>query len=108
MNKAKLASSQFGGTDFVSVSFSGTRGLGRIKHERPSNIDLSTLRQNLPVEFLRGVGLAEELIAAKSLMHENASNYLSCFISFSTNDQAFAEKLYRDLQGAGCAAVLMT
>lgn len=101
MDSADFELAEFGETDFINVTLSGARGLGNTKHESPSNIDLTTLRQNLPIGFLRGVGLSEELISAQPLFGADASDYYSCFISFSTKDQRFAEKLYADLQACG-------
>ena len=86
MDGANFTSAEFGETDFINVSLSGARGLGKSKHESPSNLDLATLKQSLPIWFLRGVGLSEELISAQPLFGAEASSYYSCFISFSTKD----------------------
>ncbi len=101
MDNAHFGLAEFGETDFINVTLSGARGLGSAKHESPSNIDLTTLRQSLPIGFLRGVGLSEELINVQPLFGADASGYYSCFISFSTKDQKFTEKLYADLQASG-------
>jgi uncharacterized protein YjbI with pentapeptide repeats len=101
MDGADFRSAEFGETDFINISLSRARGLGTAKHETPSNIDLATLRQSLPLVFLRGIGLSEEIVSAQSMFGADASAYHSCFISFSTKDHRFAEKLYADLQASG-------
>jgi len=51
--------------------------------------------------FLRGVGLPDRLIEyLPSLLNEAIQHY-SCFISYSSKDQAFAERLHTDLQNKG-------
>ena len=53
--------------------------------------------------FLRGAGVPENFITyMKSLAGtENAFEFYSCFISYSTKDQDFADRLYADLQARG-------
>ncbi len=76
-----------------------------MQHDGPSNIGLDTVYQSrgkIPAEFLRGAGVPEELISSliswseKTLIH-----HYSCFVSYSSKDQHFAEKLYHDLEGKG-------
>jgi TIR domain len=88
----------FGGAVLAEV-----QGLDRCKHEGPSVIDFSTLESSgpLPIAFLRGVGLPDNLIDyLPSLLNEAIQHY-SCFISYSSKDQAFAERLHADLQNSG-------
>jgi hypothetical protein len=66
-------------------------------------IDFQTLQASgaLPVSFLRGVGLPDTMIDyLPSLLNEAIQCY-SCFISYSSKDQAFAERLHSDLQNKG-------
>ena len=70
---------------------------------RPSIIDYRTLERSgrLPLSFLRGVGLPDSFIEClPSLLHQAIQRY-SCFISYSTKDQDFAERLHADLQNKG-------
>lgn len=100
MDDVDFGLAEFGETDFINTTLNRARGLASARHDSPSNIDLKTLRHILPIKFLRGVGLSDELIAAQ-LFEPDASGYHSCFISFSTRDEKFAEKLYDDLQVSG-------
>src|SRR5262245_39860572 len=69
----------------------------------PCMIDVQTLEKSgpLPVAFLRGAGLPDRLIEyLPSLLNEAIQHY-SCFISYSSKDQDFAERLHADLQNKG-------
>ena len=64
----------------------------------PSVVDNRTLAKtkNLPIEFLRGCGLPDSVINT-----DIVESYWSCFISYSSKDQEFADMLYNDLQVNG-------
>jgi hypothetical protein len=55
----------------------------------------------LPLEFLRGCGLPDSLIAEALKPRRETAQYCSCFISYSSKDQDFADRLYVDLQSKG-------
>jgi uncharacterized protein YjbI with pentapeptide repeats len=77
-------------------------GLDKCEHGAPSIIDpytLSTL--NLPISFLRGCGIPEQLIEYLPSLTGAAIKFYSCFISYSAKDQLFAERLHADLQNKG-------
>src|SRR5262249_51049013 len=63
-------------------------------------LDYRTLQKSgpLPLAFLRGVGLPDMLIDYLPSLLNQAIQHYSCFISYSTKDQEFAERLYADLQ----------
>jgi uncharacterized protein YjbI with pentapeptide repeats len=109
---------------FSDVDLSGVSGLGEMFHEGPSTIGIDTIYKShgqIPKVFLRGCGLADwEIEAAKwydpslsaadakdiasrvvSLRASQPFQYYSCFISYSTKDQDFADRLYADLQAKG-------
>src|SRR4051794_6199036 len=69
----------------------------------PSIIDHRTLQRSgpLPLAFLRGVGLPDPLIDYLPPLLNQPIQMYSCFISYSSRDQAFAERLYADLQNKG-------
>src|SRR5262249_31956697 len=88
---------------FGKTTLSEVEGLDQCGHAGPSIIDFQTLKNSgrLPIEFLRGVGLPVPLIDYfPSLLNEAIQHY-SCFISYSSMDQEFAERLHADLQNKG-------
>ena len=72
-------------------------------HLGPSILDYRTLAKSwpLPLPFLRGCGLPDEFIEYLPSLLNQAIQFYSCFISYSTMDQAFAERLHADLQSKG-------
>jgi hypothetical protein len=75
-------------------------GLEACYHQGPSIIDHRTLAKSgsLPLTFLRGCGLPDQYIEYLSSVFNHAIQFYSCFISYSTEDQAFTQRLYADLQ----------
>jgi len=57
----------------------------------------------LPLAFLRGCGLPDSFIEYLSSLVATglAIRFYSCFISYSTKDQDFADRLHADLQNKG-------
>ena len=87
-------------TVFGAITLSEVKGLDQCQHAGPSIVDFQTLKNSgpLPLAFLRGVGLPDNLIEdLPSLLNEPIQFY-SCFISYSGKDAAFAERLHADLQ----------
>jgi uncharacterized protein YjbI with pentapeptide repeats len=91
-------------TTFGSVDLSLAKGLETVEHDGPSTIGINTIYQswgNIPEVFLRGCGVHEDFITyARSLITKPLEFY-SCFISYSSSDQDFAERLHSDLQSKG-------
>lgn len=56
---------------------------------------------SLPIGFLRGVGLQENFIEYLPSLLSQPIEFYSCFISYSSRDQDFADRLYADLQSKG-------
>jgi hypothetical protein len=97
-NEAQLDETIFGDTNLRDA-----RGLDACIHLGPSILDHRTLAKSgrLPLAFVRGCGLPDKLIEyLPSLLNEPIQFY-SCFISYSTEDQPFAERLHADLQNKG-------
>jgi hypothetical protein len=91
-------------TIFANVDLSDCEGLEDILHVGPSSIDVETIYRSkgkMPDIFLRGCGLPDDFIAYAKSLSTNPVEYYSCFISYSTKDQAFAERLHADLQNKG-------
>ncbi len=104
-------SAVFAHTRMLNTDFGGAKGLAATRHIGPSMIDTETLMKSghLPSEFLRGSGLSEAAIKATyagdpdglaTMLGSEGESY-SCFISYSSKDEVFAEKLLHDLQERG-------
>jgi hypothetical protein len=98
LSGANLSGASLGGahlveTVFANVDLSATKGLDACMHNGPSILDHSTLQRSgrLPLAFLRGCGLPDRLIEYLPSLLEKAIQYYSCFISYSSKDDAFAK-----------------
>lgn len=92
------------GTQLGNVDLSQSKGLAKVAHTGPSTIGIDTIYRscgNIPEEFLRGAGVPEPFIVQmKSLVAAMSPiEFYSCFISYSSKDQEFAERLHADLRG---------
>jgi hypothetical protein len=106
LKNADLSGSTIGATKFIKADLSEVRGLASLFHHYRSIIDIDTIyrsRDKLPDEFLRGCGLPESFIVQiPSLIGAlQPLQFYSCFISYSSKDQPFADRLYIDLQNKG-------
>ena len=95
---AVLAETVFAGTNLAEA-----KGLETVEHGGPSTIDHRTFEQSgdLPLAFLRGCGLPDDLIDFYTARYGKAIQFYSCFISYSTKDQELADRLHADLQDNG-------
>ncbi len=99
---ADLTDAEAGWTVFGALDLRKTKGLKSVRHSGPSTIGIDTIYKSkgkIPEAFLKGCGVPDEFI--KSLHSLVAKGYHSCFISYSTLDQEFAERLHADLQAKG-------
>ena len=103
LSGANLSAADLSGTIFGAVDLSETKGLDQCVHLGLSIIDHQTLQRSgpLPLVFLRGVGLPDNLIEYLPSLLNQAIQFYSCFISYSSKDQDFAERLHADLQNKG-------
>jgi uncharacterized protein YjbI with pentapeptide repeats len=103
LSGTNLAEARLYETIFVDLNLSSVVGLETCHHHGPSIIDHRTLQKSgsLPTPFLRGVGLPERLIDYLPTLFNQAIRYYSGFISYSTKDQEFADRIYADLQNKG-------
>jgi hypothetical protein len=101
--RSELRSASMWQTVLGNVNLAGARGLDKVRHQGPSTLDERTLRQSwpLPDVFLRGCGLSDDLIRHLPSLLNQAIEFYSCFISYSSRDQAFAYRLHADLQNKG-------
>jgi uncharacterized protein YjbI with pentapeptide repeats len=101
---ANLSRALCGNTYFVNVDLSGTLKLDEIEHISRSHVGIDTIYRSkgkIPESFLRGAGVPENFIAYMRSLTDEALAFYSCFISYSTKDQDFADRLYADLQARG-------
>lgn len=103
LDGADLSETILGETLLVNTNLRTAKGLDTTVHYGPSVIDHRTLAQSgrLPLAFLRGCGLPDRLIDYLPSLLNEAIRFYSCFISYSTADQEFAERLHADLQNKG-------
>lgn len=118
LNEANLRKADLSGTDLSRAALSGAKffltrfggtwlldasGLESCIHYGLSYLDYHTLARSepLPRPFLRGCGLSETFIEYLRSLFNAPIQFHSLFISYSTKDQDFAERLHADLQNKG-------
>ncbi len=75
-----------------------------MQHRAPSTIGIDTIyksKGNIPEVFLRGAGVPEDFIVYMRSLVGKAIEFYSCFISYSSQDDDFAQRLHADLQQKG-------
>ena len=93
-----------GWTVFGAVDLSVVKGLESVIHAGPSTIGIDTVyasQGRIPEVFLRGAGVPDEFITYMRSLVGRPIEFYSCFISYSSKDQEFAERLHADLQARG-------
>jgi uncharacterized protein YjbI with pentapeptide repeats len=98
---ANFSQAALDGTIFGNNDLSQVNGLEAVRHNGPSSIGIDTIYESkgqIPDSFLRGAGVPEEFITYMKSLVASPIEFYSCFISYSTKDQEFAERLYADLQ----------
>jgi len=107
--RANLSQADFSGaysayTVFENVDLSDVKGLEALVHRGPSSIGIDTIyrsKGNIPENFLKGAGVDDTFITYIHALAGKAIEYYSCFISYASHDQDFAERLHADLQSKG-------
>jgi hypothetical protein len=101
LRKAICTSTVFGDVDLSEV-----KGLESINHWGPSTVGVDTLvrsRGLIPEVFLRGCGVPETWITFLPSLIRGMEpiQFYSCFISYSTKDQDFADRLHSRMRDKG-------
>jgi hypothetical protein len=109
LSMANLNGANFKGCSFYlnsigGVDLSKAKNLEQVDHKGRSFIDTNTFIESdgsIPESFLRGCGVPEIFIQYLPSLMSKPIQFYSCFISYSSKDQAFAERLHADLQNKG-------
>jgi hypothetical protein len=114
LSRANLSKSDLSGADLTGAvamytifgdnDLNHVKGLETVQHHGPSIIGIDTIYRShgkIPLAFLRGAGVPENFIEYMGSLTGKALEFYSCFISYSTKDQEFADRLYADLQNKG-------
>lgn len=112
LNGANLSRAQCAITTFADCDLSRVRGLETVRHDAPSSIGVDTLMRTLQGaggqftaeqrEFFENASVPKTLLDnLPSLLESQPIQFFSCFISYSGEDQEFADRLYRDLKERG-------
>jgi len=91
-------------TIFGEVDLSRVQSLETVRHGGPSTIGIDTIYRSqghIPEDFLRKAGVPDSFITYLRSLVIKPIDYYTCFISYASKDQVFAERLYIDLQSKG-------
>jgi len=91
-------------TIFRNIDLRQLKGLDKMKFSLPSSIDIDTIYSShgdIPEVFLSGIGAPDTMIEYMRSLVGRPIDYYSCFISHSSKDKDFAERLNADLQSKG-------
>jgi uncharacterized protein YjbI with pentapeptide repeats len=99
LDGANVRGAHVTGTTFGNVDLSKVEELAAINHFGPSSVSIDTFYKSagaIPETFLRGCGVPDDFIAffQANFGNQQAIQFYSCFISYSTKDDEFAQKLY--------------
>jgi hypothetical protein len=104
LTNANFTDASIGWATFAKSDLSKVIGLETVKHTYPSSIGIEVLfisGGEIPEVFLRGCGMPEDFITYARSLTTKPIEFYSCFISYSSADQEFAERLHADLQAKG-------
>ena len=111
LSHTDLNSARAGWTQFDNIDLSTVRGLETVEHIGPSSIGIDTIycsQGNIPAAFLRKAGVPEDFLTYMRSLVAHPIEYYTCFISYSSHDQEFADRLHADLQSKGVRCWLAT
>jgi hypothetical protein len=101
LSRADFSEAMVGWSTFADIDLSVVKGLDTVRHFGPSTIGIDTIYRSkgkIPEVFLRGAGVPDTFITRMASLVEQASQFYSCFISHSSKDERFCDRLYADLQ----------
>lgn len=102
LSGARFEQAILGGTHFGFTRLDGAEGLNETQHAANSDIDQFTLVSStpLPGSFLSACNVPMAAISMAELYVRDRP-YYTCFISYSRNDELFANRLRRELTCLG-------
>jgi uncharacterized protein YjbI with pentapeptide repeats len=106
LTHARLAGALLQSTNLVDADLHGVLGLDEVIHEGPSELgthSLLRLGNELPAEFLRGVGLPDSFIRYLPAIVASSRpvDFSATFLCAATADSELAHRLQHDLRAAG-------
>src|SRR6476661_4666243 len=99
LSGADCTDALMGSTTLANSDLSTVKGLETVFHSGASEIGISTVfrsKGQIPVTFLRQAGVPEQFIEYMHSLVGKGIEYFSCFISYSSKDEDFANRLYSD------------
>jgi len=118
LSETDLSMANFNGTDlrevtmshalmeltiFANIDLRAVKGLETV-NTGPAEISISTIYRShgdIPETFLRSAGVPDTMIEYAHSLARKPIDFHSCFISYSSHDEAFVKRLYADLQSNG-------
>lgn len=99
LSGADFTDATWGRVTLADNDLSEVKGLETVGHFTPSSIGIDTLYKSggkIPEAFLRGCGVPDDFITfiPSHFGIQQAIQFYSCFISYSTRDEEFAQRLY--------------
>lgn len=103
LSKSDFKNAIFSNKFILYNDLSNILNLDKTIHHHSSSLDIHTIyksKGNIPVEFLKGVGMDDQMISFVQSL-KGAIQFYSCFISYSRENDDFATLLHDRLQGTG-------
>lgn len=91
-------------TTFGNSDLSVAKGLDSVIAGGPCTVGIDAVylsNANIPEIFLKKAGVSDEFITYMKSLVITPIQFYSCFISYASGDQAFAERIYADFQNRG-------
>ena len=104
LSRTDFSMSSFAYTVFSNCNLDDAIGLEKATHLGPSTIGIDTIldsRGQIPEPFLRGCGVPEDFIKLIPSLTAQPFEFYKCFISHSSLDMDFCNRLHADLQNGG-------
>jgi len=97
---ADFEGATIGWTKFGSVDLSVALNIATVKHVGPSVIGIDTIYRSgtIPNRFLRDAGVPKDFLRFRKQFHKLPTSFYSCFISHSSKDKRFCDRLCSDLR----------